>query len=181
MDPKRSWILQVNPARIDVDRYLLSGVTPTVWGAPRYRDLIAVGDRAFLWRARCGTRKEPGIIGIARVVEPAEVRLHNCPDMFTDPSLDRPKPRVGLQLEEVRLTVAEGMLARAEVRRIPEMTGHPIVTSNTGSDFALRPDQAAELMARWHGLQKDKSQPHAMRGAGSVEPSGDLRRGDGVG
>ncbi len=145
------WILQSNPARIDIDTYLRLREVPTLWGARRYADRIAVGDRAFLWRAKGGTRVEPGIVGLATVVEPAFPRPHVHPELFRDPTQNPPKLRVGLRVDELRLMPDEGMIPRQDVKTLPEMRGHLIVTSNVGSDFALSEAQARALLALWVG------------------------------
>jgi hypothetical protein len=81
-------------------------------------------------------------------VETPAFRSQDRPQFFHAP--DRPKLRVILTLEEVRLSLEEGMIPREDVRRLPHMMSHPIVTSNTGTDFTLSDDQAEELMSLWH-------------------------------
>jgi hypothetical protein len=146
----RTWILQSNADRIDHGIYLVAGRT-TMHGVRRYPNEIAPGDRVFLWRARGRTKHEPGIVAMGTVVEPASLRAFDRMEAARDEIVHRPKLRVMVRVDEVRLTVAEGMIPRDDIRRLPEMAVHPIVTSNTGSDFALSSEQADALLDLWGG------------------------------
>jgi hypothetical protein len=150
----RTWLLQSNPTWLDLDGYLTSGLERIQHGVKRYPHLIEPGDRVYLWRAKGRSRLTPGIVAQATVVETPEFRGQDRPEFFNAP--DRPKLRVVLSLEEVRLTPADGMIRREDVKRLPEMMRHPIVTSNTGTDFALSEEQAKELDDLWRA-QRDRS------------------------
>jgi hypothetical protein len=65
------WIFQVNPRRYDVHRGVAEG-RQTWWNAPRYRDRMAVGDRA--WIQIVGP-DHPGIYYIATIVSLPYERL----------------------------------------------------------------------------------------------------------
>jgi|GEM_PF-5623793 len=142
------WILQSNAARIDVASYYRPGAL-ILHGVRRYPDRIAVGESVFLWRASGGTRHRAGIVALATVLELAELRAHDAPVACLDHKVRLPKLRAVLRVDEVRFTPDEGMILREDVRRVPEMATHPIVTSNTGTDFALTEEQAKALRELW--------------------------------
>ncbi|MGV3616942.1 MAG: EVE domain-containing protein [Fimbriimonas sp.] len=144
----RTWILQSNADRIDHGIYLVPGGV-TMHGVRRYPNDIAPGDRVLLWRARGRTKHEPGIVALGTVVEPASLRAFDRAEAVRDEVVYRPKLRVVVRVDEVRLTLESGMISRDDVRRLPEMATHPIVTSNTGSDFALSSEQAEALIDLW--------------------------------
>jgi hypothetical protein len=145
---RRTWILQSNADRIDHAVYLRAGET-TVHGVRRYPDRSAPGDVVWLWRAKGRTRTASGIVARGTVEESATVRGFDRTDAARGETVLRPKLRVVVRVQEVRLSPEEGMITRDDVRRVPEMASHPIVTSNTGSDFALDDAQAAALNALW--------------------------------
>lgn len=140
-----AWILQTNAARLDIDGYLTSRET-VVWGCGAYAKRIAVGDRAFLWRAAGGTKVGAGIVGLATVIGAAEYRGHDAPERCDDPRLLNPKLRVALRLDEVRVG---NPIPRAAVKAHPEMNRHPVVTVNQGAAFALTEEQVAALDNLW--------------------------------
>lgn len=144
------WILQSSADRIDHATYLVAGST-TVHGVRRYPDRITPGDRVWLWQAKGKSRDTPGIVARGTVIEAASFRGFDRPDAAHGEAVLRPKLRVTVRVDETRFTPTEGMITREEVRRLPEMTTHPIVTSNTGSDFALSDEQIAALQDLWDG------------------------------
>lgn len=141
----RTWILQTNAARLDVDAYLRSREA-VVWGCGRYRREIARGDRTFLWRAAGGTKLLAGIVATATVVEEAEERVHDGPEFCRDPKLLRPKPRLVVRIDDLR---PDDPLPRPVVKAHPLLSTHPIVTANQGCAFVLTEAQAAALDDLW--------------------------------
>ena len=140
-----AWILQTNAARVDIDRYLTERET-AVWGCGKFDRHIAVGDRAFLWRAAGGTKADAGIVGLATVIAPAEYRHHDAPDRLHDQRLLVPKLRLSLRLDEIRV---DHPIPRAAVKAHPDLMRHPIVTVNQGAAFALTERQVAALDDLW--------------------------------
>lgn len=143
-----AWIVQNNADKVDLDG-LLAASGSVLLGAKRFADRIAVGDRVFVWRARGRTRLHSGIIALGTVSEEPLPRVPERPEFYRSAARDSIKPRFRLRLEEVRPSVASGMIPREDVRKLPEMDRHPIVTANTGTDFVLSPDQADALLALW--------------------------------
>ena len=66
------WVFQDNPNRFDIDDYLSRYPELIYWRTPRYTADIAVGDRAFIWRAG----NNSGAIAIGTVVEVATPASH---------------------------------------------------------------------------------------------------------
>ena len=139
------FLLQTNAARLDVDRYLREREC-VVWGCGRLGARIAPGDRALLWRAAGGTKSIAGVVGLATVIEAATERGHDAPELCRDPRLLWPKPRLLLRVDEAR---PDAPVPRAEIKRLPEMTRHPVVTANQGCAFTLTDEQAAAILDLW--------------------------------
>lgn len=58
-------------------------------------------------------------------------------------------PRVGILLDEVRLTSDECMIPTSVLESIPELSGHPLVSFRQGTQFRLSADHAAGLFRAW--------------------------------
>lgn len=89
-----------------------------------------------------------GIIGVATVIEPAQMRAHDAAELCRDERLPRPKLRVLLRLDEVR---TDDPVPRNVVKGHPAMRTHPVVTVNQGAAFSLSEEQAAALRELWEG------------------------------
>ncbi|HKZ39739.1 MAG TPA: EVE domain-containing protein [Candidatus Hodarchaeales archaeon] len=64
------WIFKCNPEKYNIDKRLMDHEPTTTWRVTRYRDKIAVGDIAFIWR----TGKDGGIRAVIRIdSEPQEM------------------------------------------------------------------------------------------------------------
>jgi len=110
-----AWIFQGNPKVFDIDDYLARYPELIYWRVSRYRQEISVGDRAFIWRAGA----DAGAIASGTIVEPPTVALKvKYPEALGDDLwfAERPyaeEPKVGISLDSIRLSAAEGMLPRA--------------------------------------------------------------------
>jgi len=125
-----AWILQGNPNRFDIDGYLPN--SPFIyWRAPRQQGEFSVGDRAFLWRAG----ESAGVVAVGRIRElPTARRSVSRPDALGDAlwasaPADPSEAVVGVDIEEVRLTPAEGMLGREALKNHPEFRDARIIRS----------------------------------------------------
>ena len=59
----RTWIVQCNPDRFDIDGFLAQNVGQLSWLVARCKDDIGIGDTVYLWRSG----EDAGIVGEAEV------------------------------------------------------------------------------------------------------------------
>ena len=146
-----AWIFQGNPHRFDVDDYVARYPELIYWRTPRYASQIAVGDRAFIWRAGANA----GAIALGVVVEePTPGTLVKYPealgpDLWRSEPPNPNEPKTGIRLEDIRLTLEEGALSRQAVRDDASLAEATIITIPNGTVFQLTPPQTAALERLW--------------------------------
>lgn len=151
-----TWIFQGNPKLYDIDDYLTRYPELIYWRTPTHRGSIALGDRAFLWRAG----DQSGVVASGVVVElPVIESLLKHPEALgadlwmadelrkrrTDPNA----PKVGITLHSVRLTEDEGMIPRLLVKEDPILCQSTIIRQPNGTVFSTSPEEAARLEELW--------------------------------
>ncbi len=145
------WIFQGNPKWFDVDDYLSRYPSLLYWRTPKNAGSIALGDRMFVWRA--GT--ESGVVAIGKVVElpvPAcRVAHPEClgDDLWVSTKPDAVEPKTGLEIEELRLSIDEGMVLRRRVMMDPALKSSAIITARVGTVFRLSDEQTRALENLW--------------------------------
>lgn len=164
-----AWIFQGNPKRFDLDDYLARYPELIYWRVPRYGAEIAVGDRAFIWRAG----SEPGIVASGTIAEaPISAAKVAHPEALGDDLwfADKPRddePKVGIALDFVRLSLGEGMLPRAAVKDDPLLQQGTIITMPNGTVFRLgdaERKRIEELWAGLRGIEPEEVEPAANEG-----------------
>lgn len=164
-----AWIFQGNPKRFDLDDYLARYPELIYWRVPRYQAEVAIGDRAFIWRAGI----ESGIVASGTVVEAsvnATKVLHPealGDDLWFADKPDPDEPKVGIALDSVRLSLAEGMLARAVVKDDPLLGQGTIITMSNGTVFRLSDAEGRRFEELWAGhrvTESEESEPSASEG-----------------
>lgn len=164
-----AWIFQGNPKVFDIDDYLARYSELIYWRVPRYKADIAVGDRAFIWRA--GT--ESGIVAAGIVVETpvkASDVLHPealGDDLWFAEKPEGDEPKVGVALDSVRLSIAEGMVSRSAVKDDPLLQQSTIIRMANATVFHLNETerkQIEELWAASYESEPEESVPSAAEG-----------------
>ena len=164
-----AWIFQGNPKRFDLDDYLARYPELIYWRVPRYQAEVAIGDRAFIWRAGI----ESGVVASGTVVEaPVNATEVLHPEALGDdlwfankPNADEPK--VGIALDSIRLSLAEGMLARSVVKDDPLLQQGTIITMSNGTVFRLSDAERRRVEELWAGhrvTEPEDSEPSASEG-----------------
>jgi len=144
------WVFQGNPKMFDIDDYLSRYPELIYWRTPRYAADIAVGDRAFLWRAG----KESGAIAIGRVVEPpTPANRVQHPEALGDDLwiAERPDPaetKTGIRIEELRIAPSE-MVPRSLVKADSLLATTPLITMPNSTVFRLSPQETEALERLW--------------------------------
>ena len=163
------WIFQGHPRVFGIDDYLARYPMLIYWRVPRYQSEVAVGDRAFIWRAGA----ESGVIASGIVVEAPVIAsevLH--PEALGDDLwfAEKPKddePKVGIALDSVRLSVDEGMLPRAIVKDDPLLQCGTIIRMPNQTVFRLDDSERKRLEELWvtvRGSETEEYEPSATEG-----------------
>jgi len=145
-----AWIFQGNPKKFDIDDYL-SRYSFIYWSAPTNQREFEIGDKAFIWRS--GQNSGVVAFGIVREL-PTPRENVNTPealgdDLWTNQQDEPTNIKVGIQVEEVRLTPDEGMLQRHQLKEHPTLSKNRIITNPVGTVFYLKSDETDALMGLW--------------------------------
>lgn len=164
-----AWIFQGNPKVFDIDDYLARYSQLIYWRAPRYQLDIAIGDRAFIWRAG----SESGVVASGVVVEaPVDASKVLHPEALGDDlwfaeKPENDKPKVGITLDSVRLSTAEGMLLRAVVKDDPLLQQSTIIRMANATVFHLDDAERKRIEELWaiaYEGESEESEPSATEG-----------------
>ena len=147
-----SWIFQGNPLYFDIDRYI-STHTYLYWYCPRHKNQIELGDQVFLWRAR----KNIGLVAIGKIVEkPVNITNVRFPDLLgqhlwyqQQDIEDSTNTKVGIEIQEVRITQSDGMIERNTLKEIPNIKDHRIITNPVGTVFSIQENLKDVLLNIW--------------------------------
>ncbi|MEQ8209818.1 MAG: HNH endonuclease [Lacipirellulaceae bacterium] len=142
-------VLQGNPKYYDMDAYF-SRQTFVYWNCPKFADQATVGLPVLFKRSG----SDSGIVAVGAVEEvPKPIDQLNHPEMLggdlwsgeaADASL-----KVGVRLDDVRLSVDNGMLPWSELKQITSLTDHPLVKTRLGTVFRLSDTQALDVLRLW--------------------------------
>jgi predicted HNH restriction endonuclease len=170
---RSTWIFQGNPKLYDIDDYLAR--YPLIyWRTPTHRDHIALGDRAFMWRAG----DDGGIVASGHVVELPVIEEHLkhpealgsdlwMADELAKRRMDPNAPKVGIAIDSVRLTAEEGMVPRSFFKGDPQLSQSTIIRQPNSTVFAVSTEEALKLEEVWGGsasLSGDPIEAFALEG-----------------
>ena len=164
-----AWIFQGNPKKFDLDDYLARYPELISWRVPRYRAAGAVGDRAFIWRAG----PEAGVVASGAIKEtPTNATKVAHPEALGDDLWFADKPeddeaKVGIALDSVRLSPAEGMLRRTVIKDDPLLQHGAVITMPRGTAFRLNDAERKRIEVLWSGLrgsEPEESETSASEG-----------------
>lgn len=147
-----AWILQGNPNRFDIDGYL-SRYSFIYWSTPTNQRDFAIEDEVFIWRAGA----DAGVVAYGTVKElPVPRKSVKTPDALGDDlwvsQVDEPSEvKVGIKLEDVRLSKDEDMLERGLLKEHPVLGRCRIITNPVGTVFRLNPEEREFLFNLWQG------------------------------
>jgi len=136
----RHWIFQANPRRFDIERRLRDPNPATTWLVTRYKNEIAPGDRAFIWKA--GERR--GVLAIMRIDSyPAEMlEVPGDKTYWSDRADARLACRVlGVFVDRFPLVTVDRIVA------LPGLRNLLILRVPQGTNYALT-EEEAQLLAR---------------------------------
>jgi len=145
------WVFQGNPKKFDIDDYLSRYPTLIYWRTPLYKKEIALGDRAFIWRAG----KESGTVAIGTVAElPVARRSVMHPEALSDDLWfdERPDPdeaATGICIGDIRLGIDQHMVPRKLVKSDPDLCLTTLIRMPQASVFNLTDVQTRALERLW--------------------------------
>ena len=141
-----TWIFQSNPARFDIDSYLVNSAGEVAWLVTTNAKKISVGDTVYLWRSG----KDGGIVAEAEISKPVWVGP-DTPEAL--PYWRKPgngstvATRVTLRLR--RVASRQEMLRRDWLKADHELQTLTIIRQPNGTNYSVNPDHAARLAALW--------------------------------
>lgn len=144
-----AWVLQGNPKLYDIDKYF-ARQTFVYWNCPQFAELMQIGMPVFFKRSGDGG----GLIAYGKIAElPKPIAELSRPDfigadLWTGNQEDDAL-KVGIELEDIRRTVEEGMIPTQKLERIEELAGHPLVAFRQGTVFRLSEGQAFGIYREW--------------------------------
>jgi len=145
------YVFQASPDKFDIDDYLSRYPVLIYWRTPRYAQDIAVGDRAFVWRAG----RASGVVAIGTVLEtPVPRRSVQHPEALSDDLwiAERPDPdeaATGIRIDEIRLGSDQGMVPRELVKNDPELGSTMRIRRPNASVFRPTDLQTRGLERLW--------------------------------
>jgi len=144
-------ILQGNPDKFDVDDYLAR--YPFIyWSLPVLQDKVGIGDNIIIWRAG----SLAGAIAIGRVSElPKQIQNIDYPEALGNDlwrkEIDEPTTiKVGISIDDVRITVEEGMCTRELLRNDAVFKKNRIITNPQGTVFQLSDEEFFHFIGLWN-------------------------------
>lgn len=155
-----TWILQGNPKRFNIDDYL-SRYSYIYWSAPKYQNDFNIGDKIYIWRAG----EESGVIASGVLEELpmplSQVRFPNAlgDDLWRSQEDAPTDIKIGIRLEQTRLSLGEGMLEREVVKRNPILSNNQIITQPNGTVFKLEELQSREIARLWNNDSNNYDKP----------------------
>lgn len=164
-----AWIFQGNPKTFDVDDYLARYPQLIYWRVPRYQSQVALGDRVFIWRAGF----DSGVVASGVVAELPALKstvLHPealGDDLWFAEKPDDDEPKVGISLDSIRLSSAEGMLPRTLVKDDPLLQQSTIIRMANATVFRLEDNELMRIEELWAAARNgetEQSEPSATEG-----------------
>ena len=149
----RAWIIQGNPDRFDIDRYLGAG-SERRWTVPQAKaSEMNVGDKVFFWRA---AGHPPGFVGVIAVGEllrgvEAEEEDPAASGMWREPPAATVLPRVRILVKEVRSTPAVGMIEKSKLIIHPVLKDLQVIKMPRGTVWPVPVKQMQALEDLWNG------------------------------
>lgn len=146
-----AWIFQGNPKRFDIDDYL-SRYSFIYWSTPTNQREIVIGDRAFIWRSG----EISGLIAVGTIrelpVPRYDVKTTEAlgDDLWVSQKDEPSEIKVGIEVEEIKLTLEEGMLERESLKAHPIISKNRIITNPVGTVFRLNSEEEQALIKLWN-------------------------------
>jgi len=166
-----AWLIQANPRDYDIDGALRS-LSRIWWRTPILRREIQVSDHIVIWRAKGGTSRPSGVVGVGRVtVAPTQHGI----DPEEKPFLTNPGAFVENDIRTQFAVAPVDFISRDSLRETEAFNGHKIVSNAPqGTWFRLNNEQWSALerhvLAAEGGSDGSAATAPPIKGAGFGGP-----------
>ena len=146
-----AFVFQGNANNYDIDTYL-TRERFIYWRAPRLSHEIRIGDQIVIWRSG----RLQGAVALGHITElPNEIMNLEHPealgvDLWRDSQNVDSTKRAGISIDEVRLSIGEGMVTREVCKNDPILKQNAIITNPQGTVFRLSDDEFARFYELWN-------------------------------
>ena len=144
------YVFQGDPKRFDIDDYLAR--YPFIyWSIPVLQEEVRLNDQTIIWRSG----EFAGAVAIGRISElPTEIRHLQHPEALGDDlwrtEIDEPSViKVGITINEVHLSIEEGMITREVLKKDPVLSKNRIITNPQGTVFRLSEEEFDQFLVHW--------------------------------
>ncbi|RXJ72033.1 hypothetical protein CS022_18130 [Veronia nyctiphanis] len=150
------WIFRGNREDFDIDKYL-SGFRYVYWAVkhPKHQDEIKVGDKVFFWRSKGKSSDPYGLVAFGTVEENP---VHKDKVLHPENLLEKywskrevSEIKVGVKLDDVRLSVKQGLVESTLLEREPILEKMQLLTARQGTNFRISSEQFSKVMSLWGG------------------------------
>jgi hypothetical protein len=147
-----AWIFQSNPRTFRINQYLNDFVNAGrdvdfSIRQEHYRKKFYFHDEVFIWRSNGD--ELPGIIARGLITKAPSILEDDAPEYWITPD---PLPitwRVKLQIKELRLTLADGMLAKGFLEVFPELSKLQILKFFQRANYLISDEEAKFIRHLW--------------------------------
>jgi len=146
-----AFVFQGNANNYDIDTYL-TRERFIYWRAPRLSHEMRIGDQIVIWRSG----RLQGAVALGHITElPNEIMNLEHPealgvDLWRDSQNVDSSKRAGISIDEVRLSIGEGMVTREVCKNDPILKQNAIITNPQGTVFRLSDDEFARFYELWN-------------------------------
>ena len=146
-----AFVFQGNANNYDIDTYL-TRERFIYWRAPRLSHEMRIGDQIVIWRSG----RLQGAVALGHITElPNEIMNLEHPealgiDLWRDSQNEDSTKRAGISIDEVRLSIGEGMVTREVCKNDPILKQNAIITNPQGTVFRLSDDEFARFYELWN-------------------------------
>ena len=146
-----AFVFQGNANNYDIDTYL-TRERFIYWRATRLSHEMRIGDQIVIWRSG----RLQGAVALGHITElPNEIMNLEHPealgnDLWRDSQNVDSIKRAGITIDEVRLSIEEGMVTREVCKNDSILKQNVIITNPQGTVFRLSDDEFARFYELWN-------------------------------
>jgi len=148
----RAWMIQANPDKFDIDRYVVPGREIRWTARPKAEAAkIAVGDSVFFWRSAGHPPGFSGVVAIGEITRGVAEEEEDpaASSLWKEPPSERVMPRIRLKVSEVRLTPDKGMIEKSRMKDHALLRDMNIFKYAQRAFYGVSPQQTLALNDLW--------------------------------
>ncbi len=154
------WIFQGNPKYYRITDYLRDRFATNkriLWSVKQHKKDIKIGDEVYIWRAKAGSAEVSGIVAKGKIIsEPALTEEDGKEYVLGEMSkIKNSGMRVKIELEEIRLTPAEGMIPRRLLKEDSALKNELLILKfANNTNYKLTPRASRYLEKLWEKFSR---------------------------